>query len=184
MTSARGHQMTITRFLLAGAAAAALTVSSAQAADLLVGGLAPSFNNSLFNYEGFYIGATAGLGAFPGPGTVGTVGVVAGANFAITDAILAGVEFQGDALWNGSGIVGVDALFLGKLGGYLADETIVYGTAGGGWIAGTPSYGLGLGIETAIAQQISARGEVMATGSWGGWPNGAKATVGLLWHMN
>ena len=176
--------MKTTRILLAGAVAAAIAVTSAQAADLLVGGLDPSFNSSLFNFEGFYAGATAGIGAFPGPGTVGTVGVVAGANFAVTDAILAGVEFQGDALWNGAGIVGVDALFLGKLGGYLADETIVYGTGGGGWIAGTPSYGLGLGVETAVADQISARGEVMATGSWGGWPNGAKATAGLLWHMN
>jgi len=176
--------MNTTRILLAGVAAAALSVSSAQAADLLVNGLGPSYNSSMFNFEGFYAGATAGVGAFPGPGTVGTVGAVAGANFAVTDSILAGVEFQGDLLWNGGGIVGVDALFLGKVGGYLADETMVCGTGGGGWIAGTPSYGLGLGIETAVAEQISARGEVMATGSWGGWPNGAKATAGLLWHMN
>jgi outer membrane immunogenic protein len=176
--------MKITRIVLAGAAAAALSVSAAPAADLLVGGMSPAYNSPLFSFEGFYIGGTVGAGAFPGPGTVGTVGVVAGANFEITDAILAGVEFQGDALWNGAGIVGVDALLLGKLGSYLSDEMMVYGTAGGGWIAGTASYGVGLGIETAIAEQVSARGEVMATGPWGGWPSGAKATIGLLWHMN
>lgn len=176
--------MTLKRTLLAGVTAAGLTVSGAQAADLVVGGLDPIYNSPLFNFEGFYAGGTAGFGAFPGPGGVGTLGVVAGANFAVTDAILAGVEFQGDTLWNGAGFQGFDALFLGKLGGYLSDEMMVYGTAGGGWIAGTPSYGIGAGIEMAVAEQLSVRGEAMATGSWGGWPNGGKATVGVLWHMN
>ena len=131
--------MKLTHILLAGIAAAGLTVSSAQAADLMVGGLDPIYSSPLFNFEGFYVGGTAGLGAFPGPGGVGMVGVVVGANFAVTDAILAGVEFQGDTLWNGGGFQGFDTLFLGKLGGYLSDDMIVYGSAGGGWIAGTPS---------------------------------------------
>jgi outer membrane immunogenic protein len=177
-------KMKLTRTLLAGIAVAGLTVSGAQAADLLVRGIDPIYNSPLFNFEGFYVGGTAGVGAFPGPGVVGMVGVVVGANFAVTDAILAGVEFQGDTLWNGGGFQGFDTLFLGKLGGYLSDEMIVYGSAGGGWIAGTPSYAFGAGIEMAVADQLSARGELMATGSWGGWPDGAKATVGLLWHMN
>ncbi|MHB1102090.1 MAG: hypothetical protein ACYC0C_04765 [Devosia sp.] len=172
------------RSIMLGVAAAGVLSSGAQAADLLIGGADPIYDSALFNFEGFYVGATLGAGAFPVPGIVGTVGGVAGANFALTDAFLAGVEFQGDALWNGGGFIGFDALFLGKLGGYLSDDMIVYGTAGGGWVAGVGSYGLGAGIEMAVMEQISVRGEVMATGTWGGWLNGGKATIGLLWHMN
>lgn len=183
-TKLRGFQMRLTRTMLAGAAAIGLMTTAAQAADLMVGGLDPIYSSQLFNFEGFYVGGTGGIGALPGPGTVWSVGVVAGANFALNDVILAGVEFQGDSLWNGGGFAGVNALFLGKLGGYLSDEMMVYGTGGGGWVANTPSYALGAGIEMAVAEQLSVRGEAMATGTWGGWPNGAKATVGILWHMN
>jgi outer membrane immunogenic protein len=176
--------MKLTRSLLAGVAAAGLMVTGAQAADLMVGGLDPVYDSPLFNFEGFYAGGTLGAGTFPATGGVGTVGVVVGANFAMTDAVLAGVEFQGDALWNGGGFVGFDALFLGKIGGYMTDSVMIYGTGGGGWVANTASYALGAGIEMAVANPISIRGEVMATGTWGAWPNGAKATVGVLWHMN
>ena len=172
------------RSLMLGVAAAGILATGTEAADLVIGGVDPIYNSSLFNFEGFYVGATLGAGAFPVPGIVGTVGGVAGANFALTDAFLAGVEFQGDALWNGGGFIGFDALFLGKLGGYLSDDMIVYGTGGGGWVAGVGSYGLGAGIEMAVMDQVSVRGEAMATGTWGGLPNGGKATVGVLWHMN
>lgn len=176
--------MRMMRSFVLGVVIAGLTTAGASAADLQIGRVDPIYSSSLFNFEGFYVGATLGAGAFPVPGVVGTVGGVAGANFALTDGILAGVEFQGDALWNGGGFVGFDALFLGKLGGYLSNDMIVYGTGGGGWVAGVGSYGLGAGIEMAVAEQLSVRGEVMATGSWGGWPDGGKATIGVLWHMN
>jgi len=87
-------------------------------------------------------------------------------------------------VWNGGGFYGYNALFLGKLGGYLTDDMIVYGAAGGGWIASTPSYALGGGVEMAIADQFSVRGEALATGSWGGGFNGGKITAGLLWHLD
>jgi outer membrane immunogenic protein len=172
--------------LLLGLAAVALLAPGAQAADFAYrgGGADPIFNSPLFNFEGFYIGATAGAGAFPAPGVAGTVGVVAGANFEVTDAIIVGGEFQGDALWNGGGFVGFDALFLAKVGGYLTDDMLLYGSAGGGLVANVGSYAFGAGLEKALAQQMSVRGEVMATGTWGGGPNGVKASVGLLWHMN
>jgi outer membrane immunogenic protein len=179
--------MLATRTLAFGLVAATMMTSGAGAADAFGGfGGGPDsiFSSSLFNFEGFYAGATAGGGTFPTPGLVGTVGVVAGTNFALNDAFLAGVEFQGDALWNGGGFVGFNALFLGKLGGYLSDDMIAYGTAGGGWVDGAGSYALGAGIEMAVADQISVRGEGLATGSWGGMPNGGKVTVGLIWHMN
>lgn len=172
------------RSLLAGLAAAATMITGAHASDLLVGADPFYPGSSLFNFEGFYLGATAGIGMFPTPETVGSVGLIAGTNFAVTDAILAGVEFQGDVLWNGTGYAGANALFLGKLGSYLNDNTVVYAAAGGGWVANTSSYALGAGIEMAVAGPMSVRGEIMGTGSWGGWFDGAKATAGVIWHMN
>jgi outer membrane immunogenic protein len=176
--------MKLSRLLLAGVAAAGLTVTGAQAADLILDGPDQIFDSALFNFEGFYVGGTLGAASFPINGVVGTVGVVVGANFALGDTILAGVEFQGDALWNGGGFVGFDALFLGKLGAYLSDEMMVYGTGGAGFVEGTISYGLGAGIEMALADQLSGRLEAMATGPWGAAPNGGKVAVGLIWHMN
>jgi hypothetical protein len=177
--------MKLSRLLLAGVAAAGLMVTGAQAADLILDEPDTVFDSPLFNFEGIYIGGTLGAAAFPTTaGIVGTVGVVAGANFAFGDAVLAGAEFQGDVLWDGGGFTGFDALLLGKLGFYLSDETVVYGTGGGGVVDGTTSYALGAGIEMALADQLSGRIEGMATGTWGSAPDGGKVAVGLIWHMN
>ncbi len=177
--------MKLSRLLLAGAAVAGLTVTGAQAADLILDQPDSIFDSQLFNFEGIYVGGTVGGAAFPTTaGLVGTVGVVAGANFALGDAVLAGAEFQGDVLWDGGGFTGVDALLLGKLGFYLSDETLIYGTAGGGLVDGTTSYALGAGIEMALADQLSGRIEGMATGGWGAAPDGGKVALGLIWHMN
>jgi opacity protein-like surface antigen len=169
--------------LLAGMAAVALTATSAQAADLIIDEPDQIFSSSLFNFEGIYIGGTGGFGAFPSTGWVGTIGVVAGANFQLGDAFLAGAEFQGDTLWDGS-FAGFSALFMGKLGAYLSDDAIIYGTGGAGWIDGTTSYAFGAGLEMALAQQVSGRVEAVATGPWGAMPDGGKVTLGLIWHMN
>ena len=61
--------------LLAGAALAVATASSAVAADLLKPA-DPIYSSSLFNFEGLYVGATAG-GAVSGS-VYGTLGVVVG----------------------------------------------------------------------------------------------------------
>lgn len=177
--------MLATRSLLVGLAATAMMTTAAAAADWMsAGGADPIYDSGLFNFEGFYVGGTAGVASLPAPGMVGTVGGVAGANFVLTDALIAGVEFQGDTLWNGSGFVGFDTLFLGKLGGYVMDNMVAYATAGGGLVDGSGAYGLGAGIEMAVADQLSVRGEAMALGNWGVWPDGGKAAIGVLWHMN
>lgn len=169
------------RSLLLATVALTFTTSGGIASDFLgdgAGGYGP-----LFDFEGFYVGGVVGGAALPDAGVVGITGVVVGANFAVTDAILSGVEFQGDLLWDG-GLSGFNTLLLGKVGGYLTDEMVLYGTAGGGFVDGDGSYAFGAGLEMAVAQQLSVRGEAMGTGTWGGGPNGAKATVGVLWHMN
>jgi outer membrane immunogenic protein len=144
----------------------------------------PIYDSPLFNFEGFYVGVQGGAGALPGPGFVGTAGVVAGANFAITDSILTGLEFQGEGVFNQTGYLGADLLLLAKAGGYITDQLMAYGAVGGGLVNNAGSYALGGGLEMPIWDHLSARGEILGTGTFGAMPNGAKGSIGLLWHMN
>ncbi len=173
--------MKLAHTLLAGAALAVLTASAASAADILTP-IDPVYDSPLFDFEGLYIGATGG-GGFTGT-MYGTVGVVVGANFAITDGIIAGVEFQGDTYWNGAGFAAYDALALGRIGGFVADNAMLYGDLGAGVLSGTPVYAFGGGVEMAMTDQLSVRGDLQGVGAFGGAPSAAKATVGLLWHLN
>jgi outer membrane immunogenic protein len=167
--------------LLAGAALAVMTASAASAADLLTP-VDPIYESPLFDFEGLYVGGTAG-GAFTGTG-YGTLGVVVGANFAVTDGIIAGVEFQGDTYWGGGGYAAYDALALGRIGGFVSDNAMIYGDLGAGVLNGTPVYAFGGGVELAMTDQISVRGDLQGLGAFGATPSVAKATVGLLWHLN
>jgi len=183
----RGTSMTNIKTLLTGCAVATtlmLSGTQAQAANLVMDALDSIYSSPMFNFEGFYAGGAIGAGALPGAGGVWTIGVVAGNNFDVIDGILAGLEFQGDVLFNGGGFQGIDALVLAKLGGYLMDDMVVYGAAGAGWLANTPSYAFGVGVEKAVMDTVSVRADLLGTGSWGGGPNGIKASVGVLWHMN
>lgn len=173
--------MTIARSLTLGLAAAALMVSGAQAADLLQPA-DPVYSSPLFNFEGFYAGVTGG-GALASGTPYGTLGVVVGSNFAISDGIIGGVEFQGDLYYNG-GFAGYDALALGRLGGFLSDNTMAYGELGVGLVNSATVYAFGGGVEMAMTDNISVRGELQGLGSFGAMPTIGKATVGVLWHMN
>ena len=174
--------MKLAQKILAGAALAVLTASAASAADLLVDTPAdPIYSSPLFNFEGLYLGATGG-GAFTGT-VYGTLGVVVGANFAVTDGIIAGVEFQGDTYWNG-GYAAYDALALGRIGGFVSDNAMLYGDLGAGLLNGAPVYAFGGGVELGVSEQISLRGDLQGLGVFGATPSVAKATVGVLWHIN
>ena len=174
--------MKFSRTLLAGAALAVLTASAAPAADLLTP-VDPIYDSPLFDFEGLYIGGTGG-GALSSGSLYGTLGIVVGANFAVTDGIIAGVEFQGDTYWNGGGYAAYDALALGRVGGFVADNAMVYGDLGAGILNGTTVYAFGGGVELALADQVSVRGDLQGLGAFGAMPSVGKATVGLLWHLN
>lgn len=167
--------------ILAGAALAVSLATAASAADLLTP-VDPIYESPLFNFEGLYIGGTAG-GALSSGTPYGTLGIVVGANFAVTDGIIAGVEFQGDTYWSG-GFTAYDALALGRIGGFVSDNTMIYADLGAGVLAGTPVYALGGGVEMAVSDQLSVRGDLQGLGAFGGGPTTAKATVGLLFHVN
>lgn len=167
--------------LFAGAALAVMLGSAAQAADLLTPA-DPIYSSSLFNFEGLYVGGTAGVAV--NGGFTGTIGGVVGANFDVTDGIVAGVEFQGDAYFNGGGFTAYDALALGRVGGFIADNTMLYGDLGGGAVNGAAAYAFGGGLETAMTDQMAIRGDIQGIGAWGAAPSVGKATVGLIFHMN
>jgi outer membrane immunogenic protein len=177
--------MRVRSFLLA-TLASGLLASTATAADS--GYMAdPIYDSPLFSFEGVYVGVQAGgqWNWAPAPGViVGDVGAMAGANFGINEFLLAGVEFQGNAYIDMSGFRGWDALFLGHVGGYITDSAIIYAAAGAGTTNTTMVYALGAGIEAAVGDQLGARAEVLALAPWGAMPNGAKATLGLVWHVN
>lgn len=174
--------MKLAHTILAGAALAVAFASSAEAADLLQGPADPIYSSPLFNFEGLYVGVTGGVAA---NGTLmGTVGGVVGANFAITDGIIGGVEFQGDAYWGGGGFTSYDALALGRIGGFVSDNTMIYGELGGGVTDSTMVYAFGAGIEMGVTDQLGVRGELQGLGAFGSAPSTGKATVGLIWHMN
>ncbi len=173
--------MKLAHSLLAGTALAVLLSAPASAADLL-GPLDPIYSSPLFNFEGLYVGIQGG-GAMASGTPYGVLGVVVGSNFAITSGIIAGLEVQGDAYYNG-GFTAYDALALGRLGGFLSDNTMVYGQLGAGFTNTSFVYALGAGVEMAMTDQLSVRGELQGLGGFGAFPSAAKATVGLLWHIN
>ncbi len=173
--------MKLAHSLLAGAALAGFLSGSAAAADLLTS-IDPIYSSPLFNFEGLYVGVQGG-GAFESGTPYGLIGVVIGSNFAVTNGIIAGLEFQGDAYYNG-GFTAYDALALGRVGGFLSENTMIYGQLGAGITNVSPVYVVGLGAEMALTGQLGARAEVQGLGGFGAMPSTAKATVGLLWHLN
>lgn len=174
--------MNLAHKILAGAALAVSMTSVVSAADLLMGPADPIYSSPLFDFEGLYIGATAG-GALTGS-LYGTLGVVVGSNFAITDGLIAGVEFQGTGYFNGGGLTSYDILALGRVGAFLADNTMIYGELGGGFVDSNLAYALGAGVEMAMTDQLAVRGEIQGLGAWGAGPSVGKATVGLIWHID
>ena len=136
--------------LLAGAALAVSMTTAAHAADLLTTPVDPIYSSPLFNFEGLYVGAQGG-GAISGGIPYGVLGLVVGSNFAVTDGIVAGIEFQGDAYYNG-GFTAFDALALGRVGGFVSDNAMVYGELGAGFTNATPVYAFGGGVEMAVAE--------------------------------
>jgi outer membrane immunogenic protein len=168
-----------------GVLASLVPISTAAAADS--GFMAdPIYDSPMFNFDGVYVGVQVG-GDWqwtPAPGVItGDIGALAGANFTINNSLLFGVEFQANALVDMNGFQGWDALFMGHFGGFITDSAILYAAAGAGTTDASTVYALGAGVEAAVADQLSVRGEVLALAPWGAMPAEGKATLGLIWHM-
>jgi outer membrane immunogenic protein len=183
-------QMTFTRTLLLGVAAAGLMVSVAHAADLVVPppAAAPVATGTPFTFDGFYAGVYGG-GAW-GAGSWGTVGALVGTNFSVTDAVLGGVELQGGGDWMTGGS-SYDAELLARLGFVVTDNVLLYGDAGVGVSGAVPfpvtaetGWVLGGGVEVGVTDNLGIRADLQYGHSFSTTDQDAKATIGLIWHAN
>lgn len=193
------------RSLTLGVAAVALSASGAMAADLFV----PTTPEPIivtepgFDWEGLYAGVEAG-GFFYDDGdaatedTYGVIGGVVGANFIPVDPFLVGVEVQADYIWGADADAGL-ILALLRAGAVVTDQVVVYAAGGVGSIFGGGDsegvYALGGGVEFAVTQNVSVRGEVLGIGDFddadaffapagnGNFFDAAKATVGVFYHF-
>lgn len=155
------------------------TAALTFAAMLPISAQAQSSYYGLSPFEGIYAGGY--VGGVMDPSAAWTLGGVAGANFAITDGFVAGVEAQAGITLDTS--TSIDALMLGHLGYEANDQVMVYGAMGAGIINGVGSYAVGGGAEMIATDQLGIRGELLGTGAWGGGPKAARATAGVIWHV-
>ncbi len=184
------------RSLTLGVAAAALLSSGAMAADLIIPTTPePIYESAGFSWDGLYAGVEAG-GLFGDDVTQGVLGGVVGVNFTVADPIIVGLELQGDYVFeNEDDDVGDAGLFLalGRVGAVVTDQVLVYAAGGFGVTAidgdTTGVYALGAGVEFAVADNVSVRGEVLGLGSFDDdddnddFFQSAKATVGVFYHF-
>ncbi|GAB5427068.1 MAG: hypothetical protein Devi2KO_05270 [Devosia indica] len=193
------------RSLAIGVSAAALMVGGAQAADLIIPTTPePIYAPAGFDWEGLYVGARLG-GQFVGANagnyanvtnntTYGVVGAAVGVNFIPMDPVLLGVEVTADYMWNTTAAVTNSGEFFANLraGAIVTDNALIYALGGVGFnntTAGSVGvYQLGGGVEFAVNDVITVRGEVVGQGDFATeagdtFFESAKATVGVFYHF-
>ncbi|SMQ64208.1 Opacity protein [Devosia lucknowensis] len=193
------------RSLAIGVSAAALLVGGAQAADLIIPTTPqPVYEAAGFDWEGLYVGARLG-GQFVGTqdygviaagpaSTYGVIGAAAGVNFIPVDPILLGVEVTADYMWNSAEAPTATGEFFANLrvGAVVTDNALIYAIGGLGFAntgAGSVGvYQLGGGVEFAVTDAITVRGEVVGQGDFSSvgadsFFESTKATVGVFYHF-
>jgi len=189
------------RSLSLGVAATALLVGGAQAADLIIPTTPePIYEAAGFDWDGLYAGVQAG-GFFAdddafGDETYGVVGGHVGVNFTVADPIILGAELQGNYIWNSDEDVSAgEFLALGRVGAVVTDSVLVYAAGGVGTVFSDDfedddseaTYALGGGVEFAVTDSVSIRGEVLGIGYFddGGddFFDATRATVGVSYHF-
>ena len=180
------------RSLLLGASIAVVASVSAQAADLIIPTTPePIYEAAGFSWDGLYAGIEAGGIFADDVDTTGLVGGVVGVNFTVADPILVGLELQADYLFLDGDDAGL-ILALGRVGAVVTDSVLVYAAGGLGTTVGGDDedgvYALGAGVEVALTDSVSVRGEVLGLGAFDDDANddffdSAKATVGVFYHF-
>lgn len=191
------------RSLSIGVAAAALLAGGAQAADLIIPTTPqPIYEAAGFNWEGLYAGVRLG-GQFTGTNapqnyatmtnnqTSGVLGAAVGVNFIPVDPFLIGAEVTGDYLWNNSATNSSEFFVNLRAGAVVTDSVLIYAIGGLGTNntnnVNTGVYQLGGGVELAVTDAVSVRGELVGQGDFDGandsFFEAAKATVGVYYHF-
>ena len=189
------------RSLSLGVAAAALLAGGAQAADLIIPTTPqPIYEAAGFDWEGLYVGVRAGgqftgsdaslYAGYPINTTSGVLGAAVGVNFIPVDPFLIGAEVTGDYIWNNAFSTGEFFANL-RAGAVVTDQVLVYAIGGLGTNNRTgfsqAVYQLGGGVELAVTDSVTVRGELVGQGDFDGASDaffeGAKATVGVFYHF-
>ena len=185
----------LVRSIALGVVAVAGFSSVAQAADLIIPTTpAPIMESAGFSWDGLYAGVRAG-GQWSTNVTPtisnGVVGAAVGANFIVADPFLIGAEVTGDYVWNNTFSSGEFFANL-KAGAVVTDSVLVYAIGGVGVQTAnnvsTGLYQLGGGVEVAVTDSVTVRGEVVGQGAFNRPNNSpffqaAKATVGVFYHF-
>jgi outer membrane immunogenic protein len=176
---------------LAVAAVALLSTTATFAADLIIPtSPEPIMESAGFSWDGLYAGVQLGGQFYPGT-TYGLIGAHLGVNFIVADPVLIGVE--GSAEWIFTNAASFGEFFINaRLGAVVTDQVLVYALAGTGVEVnnvGTTfgTYQLGGGVELAVTDAISVRGQLVGVGFYNDGDadffDGAKATVGVSYHF-
>ena len=185
--------MTLLKVLSGAAVGTLLAASAAQAADLYVPETpAPIYEEAGVGFEGLYVGVTGGA-AFTQDDGFGTFGVVAGVNFAVSDPIVAGLEVELSGIHLGDEFVNEtigNAAVRGRLGVMMTDSAMVYALAGVGVLFSgdedddSVGYGeIGAGVEFAVTESVSLRGELAYVRGFEDDSSAGRATAGVLFHF-
>lgn len=174
---------------LAIVAALLSTSAASMAADLIIPTTPqPIMEQAGFSWDGVYAGVQGG-GLFNSVTSFGVVGAHIGVNFVVADPILVGVEGTAEWLFEDLGDLG--AFYANaRLGALVSDDVLIYALAGTGIEVNAAdetigTYQLGGGVEFAVTDSVSLRGQVVGVGFYDGddFLNGTKATVGASYHF-
>lgn len=180
------------RSLTVAAAALALFTGSALAADLTVSEYEAPVIDSGFDWEGPYAGvAASGEFSLDDSEDYFGGGVFAGINFLVSDGFLLGIEGTADLVSDGD-FTYAELFILGRAGVLVTPDILFYGVGGAGyeWDIDDPdvndtAYQLGAGIEVAVSDAITVRGQLTGYGYFDGDDlfDYARATIGVAFHF-
>ncbi len=161
-------------------------IAVAQAADAITLPVTttealPVYEDSSFDWTGFYAGVY-GAGQFSaGNGEEYGVGLLAGANYAF-DFFVLGAEMAVHTLNADSSYVEA----LGRGGVIVTDEILLYAAGGYGVDAGPPDQShalVGGGLELAVTEDISVRGQYLHGFAVTGGNDIDQVTLGANFHF-
>lgn len=177
------------RKLALAAAALAMTGSAAMAADLYVPETPYLPESTGFSWDGLYAGAGIGGYFVADAETVAQISGVFGVNAIVADPFLIGAELEANYNFENDDYYSWYEVWLKARAGMLVTpDVLIYGVAGVGlWAYDTEDdngtqAGLGLGIEAAVSDSISVRGEALYVG-YGDDSSGVWAKASILFHF-
>lgn len=169
-------------------AAIALMGGAAFAADLSVPETPYVPESTGFSWDGLYAGVGVGGYFEDGYDTQASISGVVGVNAVIADPWLIGAELEAAYfLANDDFIAGWEIWLKARAGVLATPDVLLYGVAG---VAASVNeidetgtvYGIGAGIEAAVSDSISIRGEALAV-KYDDDTSGIEAKASILFHF-